>query len=132
MTIIRSTIILIASILLMNSGFSAEYIIYSVSQQLPMGDSSQKIRKNYYVSIGSKQGVNPGDQLDVFRVISKYNPYDESKRINYKVKIGTLKVIHSEDDSAITAADSLKIGENDPVYDVETFMIGDYIAVSVD
>ncbi len=97
-----------------------------------MGIPNQKLRKNFYVNMGTKQGVDVGTKIDVFRIISKYNPYDDSKRINYKVKIGTLSVLHAEDESSITEVSTLKVGEADPVLDVDRFMIGDHIAVSVD
>lgn len=117
----------------MASGHAAnDYIIYSVSQQLDMGIPEQKLRKNFYLNMGSKQGLQPGSTVDVYRVISKYNPYDDSKRINYKVKIGSLSVIHAEDDSSITQVKALNTTSKDPVFHIERFMIGDHVAVNVD
>lgn len=132
MRLVKSFILLIGFIIFIQSSYSKDYIIYSVSQQLNMGIPNQKLRKNFYVNMGTKQGVDVGTKIDVFRIISKYNPYDDSKRINYKVKIGTLSVLHAEDESSITEVSTLKVGEADPVLDVDRFMIGDHIAVSVD
>ncbi len=123
-------ILLILSVVSYSS--ASEYIIFSVSQQLNMGRPGQKLRKNYYVNMGEEQGLQAGSKLDVFRIISKYNPYDDSKRVNYKVKIGTLSVLHSEKDSAIAQLDNIRADTNDPVLDIEHFMIGDHVSVSVD
>ena len=81
--------------------------------------------------MGSEQGLSKGTEIDVFRVISRYNPYDDSKRINYKVKIGKLEILHTENDSAIGRIKTTNLGENDPVFDIDSFMIGDHVAVSV-
>ncbi len=97
-----------------------------------MGNPDQILRKNYYVNLGSEQGLQEGTKLDVYRVISKYNPYDDSQRVNYKVKIGTLSVLHAEKESAITQLDTIKANLSDPVLDIERFMIGDHVNISVD
>jgi hypothetical protein len=96
-----------------------------------MGFDNEVTKKNYYMNIGSQQGVSEGTTLDVFRVISKSNPYDNLKRINYKVKIGEIKVLHSEDESAIGILEVLKNDTNTPLFDLKGFMIGDYVSVNI-
>jgi hypothetical protein len=81
--------------LLMSNGFSRDYIIYSVAQELPMGVENEKLKKNYYINMGNNQGLEQGTVLDVFRVISRLDPYETKKRYNYKVKIGEIEVVHS-------------------------------------
>lgn len=94
-----------------------------------MGVDDQKIKKNFYVNIGSNQGVRQGTLLDVFRIISVLDPYDNRKRINYKVKIGELKVLHANDEAAITVAH--KIPNDDmPVLDLDSFIVGDHVSVT--
>ena len=113
-------------------GFARDYIIYSIAQDIPMGHEDEVIQKNYYVNMGTKQGLQQGTVLDVFRIISRLDPYETKKRYNYKVKIGELEVIHSEENSAITNLkdfnDSSKKGL---FFDVQGLMIGDHIGVKV-
>ena len=105
------------------------FMIFSVAQDLPMGTDDQVIKKNYYVNMGSQQGLKKGTKLDVFRVVSVLDPYDDRKRVNYKVKIGELKVIHTNDEAAITVVSKL-IQDELPVLDLDQFIVGDHVAVS--
>lgn len=107
-------------------------VIFSVSKDIPMGFDNEIIRTNYYVNIGTNQGVKNGTLLDVFRIISKQNPYDNKKRVNYKVKIGELKVLHSEENAAIAMIENKSATINDPILEVEGFMIGDNVSVNVE
>lgn len=114
------------------AAFSRDHLIYSVGEELPMGEENEITKKNYYLNIGSNQGVSEGTILDVYRVISKMNPYDNKKRINYKVKVGELKVIHSEDEASIGITELLKTDiPTTPMFDISNFMIGDHINVKV-
>lgn len=107
------------------------YVIFSMAQDLSMGFDNEVIRKNYYVNLGSAQGLKKDSILDVFRIISIQNPYDNKKRVNYKVKIGELKVVHSSTDAAIAAVHSYE-KEDVPIFELNQFMIGDHVAINVD
>lgn len=123
--------ILILSFLFSIPAFARDHLIYSIDEEIPMGYENEKPKKNYYVNIGANQGVKSGTTLDVFRVISKSNPYDNLKRINYKVKIGELEVLHSDEGAAIGTLKQIKLGIKDPLFEINGFMIGDYVSVSV-
>jgi len=107
------------------------YMIYSVAMDLPMGVDNEVLKKNFYVNMGSKQGVKKGTLLDVFRVISVLDPYDNRKRVNYRVKIGELKVIHSNDEAAISIFHKRE-DKDLPVLELDQFIVGDHVAVNVD
>jgi hypothetical protein len=111
--------------------FARDHLIYSVAEEIPMGFDSEVSKKNYYMNIGSEQGVSEGTTLDVFRVISKSNPYDNLKRINYKIKIGEIKVVHTGDEAAIGILQVLKNDKETPLFDLNGFMIGDYVSVNI-
>ena len=107
------------------------FMIYSVAMDLPMGVDNEILKKNFYVNLGSKQGVRKGALLDVFRVISVLDPYDNRKRVNYRVKIGELKVLHSNDEAAITVFHK-KEDKDLPVLELDQFIVGDHVAVNTD
>ena len=111
--------------------FAENFQIYSISQEFPMGVKNEKIGKNFYVNIGKKQGVKSGDGLDVFRNISKLDPYGTKKRYNHSVKIGELKVIHVEENSSICVLGPIESGDNTPIFDIRNLMIGDKVLVKV-
>ena len=120
------TILLFSQTLLARS-----YMIFSMVQDLPMGLENETLRKNYYVNIGQAQGIKKDSILDVFRVISVQNPYDNKKRVNYKVKIGELKVIHTSNEGSIAMTNEY-IKEDAPIFELNQFMIGDHVAINVD
>lgn len=125
-------ILLILTTLLMSQNIWARsYVIFSLAQDLSMGAENEVIRKNFYVNMGKGQGVKKDAILDVFRIISVQNPYDNKKRVNYKVKIGELKVIHASDEAAIATVNEYE-KEDVPVFELPQFMIGDHVAINVD
>jgi hypothetical protein len=112
-------------------GFARDFIIFSIVQDLPMGYEQEVVNKNFYVNIGSKQGVSEGTTLDVFRTISRLDPYKRKQRYKYKIKIGELEVLHSENDTAIATLKESNVGKDLKVYDIGSFMVGDKVNVKV-
>lgn len=96
-----------------------------------MGTDNQVIKKNFYVNLGKAQGVKKGTVLDVFRVVSILNPYDNRRRVNHKVKIGELKVLHVGDEGAIANLHKMQ-DEDMPVLELDAFIVGDLVAVNTD
>jgi hypothetical protein len=109
---------------------SRSYMIYSVAQELPMGVESEKIRKNFYVNIGSNQGVKNGTELSVFRIMTRQNPFASEKSVTFKVKVGELRVLHSENEDAIAVFSKLN-GDTDVYFDGNALMVGDQVDVKV-
>ena len=113
-------------------GFAREFIIFSIAQDISMGEPGEVTKKNYYVNMGLQQGVDKGADLDVYRIISVNDPYETKKRHNYRVKIGELTVLHAEQSSAITVFKSLNQGDAFPMYELDSFMIGDRVNVNLE
>lgn len=122
---------LIITLLLSHAVSARSYVIFSMAQDLNMGFENETVRKNYYINMGSGQGVKKDSILDVFRIISVQNPYDNKKRVNYKVKIGELKVLHASEEASIAMVNEYE-KELTPIFDLEQFMIGDHVAINVD
>lgn len=108
-----------------------DFVIYSIAQDIPMGNKDEVIKKNFYVDMGLSQGIKKGSVLDVYRVISVLDPYESKKRFNHRIKIGEVRILHSEDTSAIGVLNKLEEGEDTPVFEVGKLMIGDIVAVKV-
>jgi hypothetical protein len=116
---------------MMQPSWARSYVIFNLTEDLPMGFENEVIRKNYYVNLGKVQGIKKDSLLDVFRIVSIQNPYDNKKRVNYKVKMGQLKVIHSSDDASIAIVHEYE-KEELPILELNQFMIGDHVAINVD
>ena len=125
-------LILLSLLLFSQSLWARSYVIFSMAQDLPMGHDGEIIRKNYYVNMGISQGVKKDSVLDVFRIVSIQNPYDNKKRVNYKVKIGELKVVHSSEDASIAMVGEYEKEESTPIFELPQFMIGDHVSINVD
>lgn len=110
---------------------SSDYIIYSISQEIPMGIKNEILKKNYYVNLGDNQGVKQGNKLDVFRTIFRNDPYDTDKRYKYRFKVGELKVLHTEENASITSLELLQNGEANPMLKLRGFMIGDEVGINL-
>ena len=111
--------------------YARDHLIFSVAEDIPMGWKDDINRRNYYVNMGSEHGIKKGTTLTVFRTVSKRNPYDNKKRVNYRIPIGTLEVIHAEDTSAIGSLKKLYKTAKDPLFEINSFMIGDAVEVKV-
>lgn len=126
-------IVLISSMLIFSlSSYAKNYLIFSVAEDLPMGHDNEVLRRNYYINMGADQGLEKGTVLKVYRNVSKSNPYDNKKRVNYKIPIGTLEVIHTENNSAVAYSKELYHTAKDPIFEINNFMIGDHIAINLD
>lgn len=109
-----------------------DYVIYSIIHELPMGVPGEVLTKNYFVNMGKNQGVFSGNNLAVYRIISRHDPFEETKRYNYRVKIGELKIVHAEDEAAIGVLRKINLGPQEfPTWEYKDFMIGDRIDVSL-
>ena len=124
-------LILLATLLISHSVMARSYVIFSMTQDLSMGHENEVVRKNYYINMGSGQGVKKDSILNVYRIVSVQNPYDNKKRVNYKVKIGELKVLHSSDEASIAIVKKYE-EEDTPIFELPQFMIGDHVAINVD
>lgn len=118
-------------VLMATASYAKDFIIYSIAQELPMGYAKEKKIKNYYINIGKSQGIKDGTMLDVFRVQSELNPYESNKRYNYKIKIGELKVIHSDQEAAIGRIEKMRDDEDLPIFEFQDLIIGDQVSVHV-
>lgn len=129
----QSLHIIIISLLLFTAtmAFGRDFIIYSIVQELPMGRPNEVVKKNFYINIGKEQGVDEGTLLNVYRNISRVDPYATKKRYNYLIKIGQLKVVHSEDNAAIGKLEKIDDSNDDPLVEIEGLMIGDQIRVKL-
>ena len=108
-----------------------DYVIYSISQDIPMGIEKEVLRKNFYIDMGKNQGVSKGSILDVFRVVSVLDPYESKKRFNHKIKIGEVKVLHTEEGSSIGILNKIEGDGETPVFEIGKLMIGDVVSAHV-
>ncbi len=108
-----------------------DFQVYNISLEVPMADNA-KSKKNFYINMGTNQGLEEGTIVDVFRIVSRIDPYDTKTRFNHKVKIGEIKILHSGEDTAIGALHELSAGKDDLYFEVDGIMIGDRVGVKIE
>lgn len=124
-------IFLFLFLLLPLQAFSQQYFVFGISQDLPMGEENEIIRKNYFVNIGRDQGVYKGTTLNVFRVMTVVHPRETIEKSNFQVKLGEIKIVHSESDRAVGIMKKLIPKKDSPQFDHYDFMLGDVVAVTI-
>ena len=121
-------------LVLLGSSFAwgADFVIYSVAQEVPMQNNAPAPQKNYFVNLGTNQGIKPGTILNVERMISEIDPFKAHKLFNHQVKIGELKVIHSEEESSIAVALDYDVAQKGLAPEYTALMIGDRVQVKLE
>lgn len=115
-----------------STSLGKEYVIYNISQDIPMGYKDERLEKSYFVNIGKVQGIKGGAILNVHRKISKLNPLKTWERHHFKVKVGHLKVVHTEDYSSICEESSTQQKKaQSGSLDIKGFMLGDIVSLKV-
>jgi hypothetical protein len=107
------------------------YQIFSISQDFPMGEKDEVLKKNYFINMGQKQGIEEGTNLNVFRIISELDSYEEGKRYNLKVKVGEVKVVHADLEASIAVENVLQPAVSSVRFDIPALMIGDRIEIKL-
>lgn len=120
---------MVALVFTASMAIAKDYVIYSIAQDIPMGNKDEVLRKNFYIDMGKNQGLKKGSILDVYRVISVLDPYETKKRFNHRVKIGEVKVLHTEESSSIGIMNKMEENDETPVFEVGKMMIGDIVTV---
>ena len=119
------------SIFYFNLSTAETYTVYALNQDLPMGEKDEVINKNFFLTIGKEQGVYPGALLDVFRTLFVLNGSNSMERINHRVKIGEMRVIHSENRASVAVMENLLKGETGLVLQFKGFRIGDEVSPKI-
>jgi hypothetical protein len=106
---------------------AAEFVVYSVYRGLDLGNPGETPLKDYFVNMGSAQGVREGMKLEVIRRVSTYDLASQKLYKDVSFPFATLKVIHVENNAAIARLDKLAPAEQTPTMSVRAIMVGDLV-----
>lgn len=106
---------------------AADFVVYSVFKPLDLGNSNETPQKDFYVNMGSSQGVRVGASLDVLRRISTYDLLNEKLYQDVTFPIGRLKVIHVENNAAICRLEKILTSDQTPETNNRAVMVGDLV-----
>jgi hypothetical protein len=106
---------------------AAEYSVYEVFRAIDLGESDHQPPKEFFINMGSQQGVKKGVVLDVYRKISSFDNLTEKLAGEHVVPVGRIKVIHADDRTAIARLDRFVSLEQEPALLPQSIMIGDLV-----
>ncbi|MGZ3688865.1 MAG: hypothetical protein ACXWP5_03540 [Bdellovibrionota bacterium] len=113
--------------LIPETGQAAEFVVYSVYKGIDLGNPGEVAQKDFYVNMGSAQGLRPGSHLEVLRRISTYDTVSQKLYADVTFAIGKLKVIHVERDAAVARLESIMPAEKIPAVNPRAVMVGDLV-----
>lgn len=105
----------------------AETFVYNIIRGVDLGNEGESPQRDFYVNIGSGQGVRAGDELEVLRRVPSYDATNQKLYRDITFPIARLTVIHSEGNAAIARLDKMLSPEKVPVIEPHSVMIGDLV-----
>ncbi|OFZ55877.1 MAG: hypothetical protein A2428_06465 [Bdellovibrionales bacterium RIFOXYC1_FULL_54_43] len=113
-----------------STGRSADFVVYSIYRGLDLGNPGEIPQKDYYINMGSTQGIRDGMILNVHRRISTYDLLSEKLYRDVTFPIARLKVIHTEGTAAIARLDKMLPVEKAPSVNPFAVVVGDIVRVA--
>jgi hypothetical protein len=123
-------LIMIPSWITLADELSQEPIIYSVYQPLSMGDPGELVMKDYFVNVGTKNGVKQGSRLDVFRRKPSYDLQARKLEKDITFPIASLRVIHAENSVAVARLEKMAPEAITPSIVPRAVMVGDLVKLT--
>jgi hypothetical protein len=106
---------------------AADYVVYSVYKELDLGYPGETPQKDFYVNMGTTQGLRPGTMLKVYRRVSTYDLMSEKLYRDVSFPIARLKVIHAENNAAIARLEKMLPIASTPAFSPRAVMVGDLV-----
>jgi hypothetical protein len=113
-----------------NEGFSPESSVYSIYQGLNFGAPGELTQKDFYVNIGSNQGVTLGSRLKVFRHAPTFDLVAQQVFREVTFPIAIVKVIHVESGVAIARLESFLPSSEAAAISPRAIMVGDLVKLT--
>ena len=106
---------------------SADAIVYSVYKGVDLGAPNEELQKDYFVNLGTNQGVEIGATLEVARRNPSYDLTTEKLYKDLVFPFARLRVIHAEKDASIARVEKLYAPDKTPVLIPRAVIVGDLV-----
>ena len=107
-----------------------DYAVYQVFRPIDLGETDVQPPKDIYINMGANQGIKKGSVLDVYRRISSFDNLSQKLVGDHMIPVGRIKVIHSDDKTAIARLDKYVSVDQEPAMLPQAIMIGDVVRPS--
>lgn len=105
----------------------AVHTVYQVYRPIDLGLGEGQPPKDIFISMGSSEGIRKGSVLDVYRRISSFDNLTQKHMGDHMIPVGRIKVIHSDEKTAIARLDRFVSLEQEPALLPQAIMIGDVV-----
>ncbi len=106
---------------------ASDFVIYSVYRGLNLGNTNEAPAKDYYINMGSGEGLHIGSVLEVYRRLSTYDLLSEQLYTDVIFPIATVKIIHVEPRASIARLEKMKPQDSTPEINPKSVMVGDIV-----
>lgn len=106
---------------------AAEHIVYGTYRPVDLGNGSEPPPKDFYVNLGTNQGLGRGARLEVLRKVSTFDLESQKLYKDLFFPIATLKVIHVESNAAVARLEKLTSPDETPAHSPQAVMVGDLV-----
>ena len=110
-----------------HSASANEFIVYGLYRALDMGNENETPPKDYYVNMGSKNGLSEGAVLEILRKHSTFDIVNQQIYQDMIYPIARIKVIHVEPTTAVARLDKMLPIEQTPIPTPRGIMVGDLV-----
>jgi hypothetical protein len=121
---------LIAALALPFTAGSADFVVYSVYKPIDLGNPGEVPQKDFYVNMGSANGLHNGSSLEVIRKIATYDLLSEKLYKDISFPIARLKVIHVEQNAAVARLEQILPADKTPAISTRAVMVGDIVQIA--
>lgn len=104
-----------------------EFMVYSMYRPVDLGDSSEPPAKDYFLNLGTRNGLKNGHLVKVFRRAATYDLTSQKLFKDVQFPIARLRVIHAESHAAIARLESFLPLDKTPGISPRAIMVGDVV-----
>jgi hypothetical protein len=109
--------------------FGSGFTVYSIYQSLNLGNPGEITQKDFYVNIGSNQGIATGTRLQVFRHTPTFDLVSQQVYREVTFPIAFIKVIHVEPSLSIARLENFLPPDQAAVSSPKAVMVGDLVEI---
>ena len=109
---------------------SDDSVIYGTYAAISMGNPGEVIRRDFYLTLGSKEGGKVGSRIEVYRKIPTHDLMARKLQKDMMFPIATLKIIHVEHTASIARLEKITAEETTPAITPRAVMVGDLVRLA--
>lgn len=121
-----STLGLLASLAFAKES-SLQGVVYSVYRGLDLGDGVSGAEKDYFINLGSRDGLQVGQSVEVIRKLPTYDLQTEKLYKDLKFPFAKLKLIHVEAEASIGRLEVIYSPDKTPILSPKAVIVGDLV-----